>query len=74
MLFKIFGGVDAFATRLDLTDSDEIVSSVMAIAPTFGGINLKDISAPRYFEIEDKLRERLSIPYSTTTSKALPWS
>ncbi len=56
MLFKEFGGVDAFPICLDTKDPDEIVSIVKALAPTFGGINLEDISAPRCFEIEDRLK------------------
>ena len=62
VLFKEFGGVDAFPICLDTTDPDEIVATVRAIAPTFGGINLEDISAPRCFEIEDRLRDELDIP------------
>jgi malate dehydrogenase (oxaloacetate-decarboxylating) len=62
MLFKEFAGVDAFPICLSTTDADEIVSVVKAIAPVFGGINLEDISAPRCFEIEDRLREELDIP------------
>jgi malate dehydrogenase (oxaloacetate-decarboxylating) len=62
MLFKEFGGVDAFPVALATTDVDEIVAAVRAIAPVFGGINLEDISAPRCFEIEDRLREELDIP------------
>jgi malate dehydrogenase (oxaloacetate-decarboxylating) len=61
-LFKEFGGVDAFPICLDTTDPDEIVQAVRAIAPGFGGINLEDISAPRCFEIEDRLKEELDIP------------
>jgi malate dehydrogenase (oxaloacetate-decarboxylating) len=62
MLFKEFGGVDAFPICLATTDADEIVATVKAIAPVFGGINLEDISSPRCFEIEDRLREELDIP------------
>jgi malate dehydrogenase (oxaloacetate-decarboxylating) len=62
MLFKEFGGVDAFPICLATTDPDEIVECVTAIAPVFGGINLEDISAPRCFEIEDRLRDELDIP------------
>jgi malate dehydrogenase (oxaloacetate-decarboxylating) len=62
MLFKEFGGVDAFPICLDTRDPDEIVAAVRAIAPGFGGINLEDISAPRCFEIEDRLKEALDIP------------
>jgi malate dehydrogenase (oxaloacetate-decarboxylating) len=62
MLFKEFGGVDAWPIALATTDVDEIVAAVTAIAPGFGGINLEDISAPRCFEIEERLRETLDIP------------
>ncbi|HEX2016598.1 MAG TPA: NAD-dependent malic enzyme [Solirubrobacteraceae bacterium] len=62
MLFKEFGGVDAFPICLDTKDPDEIVAAVRAIAPGFGGINLEDISAPRCFEIEDRLKAELEIP------------
>ena len=62
MLFKEFAGVDAFPLCLDTTDADEIVGIVRALAPTFGGINLEDISAPRRFEIERRLRAELDIP------------
>jgi malate dehydrogenase (oxaloacetate-decarboxylating) len=62
MLFKEFGGVDAFPICLSTKDTGEIVATVKAIAPTFGGINLEDISAPRCFEIEDRLKAELDIP------------
>ncbi len=62
MLFKQFAGVDAFPICLDTKDPDEIVRIVKAIAPTFGGINLEDISSPRCFEIEERLKEELDIP------------
>ena len=62
MLFKEFGGVDAFPLCLSTKDPDEIVATVRAVAPTFGGINLEDISAPRCFEIEDRLKAELDIP------------
>ena len=62
MLFKEFGGVDAFPICLDTKDPDEIVATVEAIAPGFGGINLEDISAPRCFEIEERLKRALDIP------------
>src|SRR4051812_27198791 len=62
MLFKEFGGIDAFPLCLDTKDVDEIVRTVKAVAPGFGGINLEDISAPRCFEIERRLREELDIP------------
>lgn len=61
-LFKRFAGIDAFPIALDTTDVDEIVRSVKAIAPVFAGINLEDISAPRCFEIERRLRDELDIP------------
>jgi malate dehydrogenase (oxaloacetate-decarboxylating) len=62
MLFKEFAGVDAFPICLATKDPDEIVETVERIAPTFGGINLEDISAPRCFEIEDRLKASLDIP------------
>lgn len=62
VLFKRFGNVDAFPICLDTTDVDEIVETVKRIAPSFGGINLEDISAPRCFEIEEKLKKELDIP------------
>lgn len=62
LLFKQFAGVDAVPICLDCTDTDAIVETVARLAPSFGGINLEDISAPRCFEIEDRLRERLDIP------------
>jgi malate dehydrogenase (oxaloacetate-decarboxylating) len=62
MLFKSFGGVDAFPICLNTKDPEEIISIVKALAPTFGGINLEDISAPRCFEIEDRLKAELDIP------------
>ena len=62
VLFKEFAGVDAFPICLDTKDPDEIVRTVEVIAPAFGGINLEDISAPRCFEIEERLRKSLDIP------------
>lgn len=62
ILFKEFGGVDAFPICLDTKDTDEIVETVIRLAPTFGGINLEDISAPRCFEIEERLKKALDIP------------
>ena len=62
ILFKEFAGVDAFPICLDTKDVDEIVETVKRIAPVFGGINLEDISAPRCFEIERRLKEELDIP------------
>ncbi|WP_376738336.1 NAD-dependent malic enzyme [Alicyclobacillus mali (ex Roth et al. 2021)] len=62
MLFKRFADVDAFPVCLATQDVDEIVETVERIAPSFGGINLEDISSPRCFEIEDRLRKRLNIP------------
>jgi malate dehydrogenase (oxaloacetate-decarboxylating) len=61
-LFKEFAGVDAFPICLDTTDPDEIVRTVKLLSPTFGGINLEDISAPRCFDIEEQLQEQLDIP------------
>ena len=62
MLFKELAGVDAFPLCLNTTDVDEIVRIVEGVAPTFGGINLEDIAAPRCFEIERRLKESLDIP------------
>jgi malate dehydrogenase (oxaloacetate-decarboxylating) len=62
MLFKEFGGVDAWPICLDTKDVEEIIRIVKAIAPGFGGINLEDISAPRCFEIEERLKKELDIP------------
>jgi malate dehydrogenase (oxaloacetate-decarboxylating) len=61
-LFKRFAGIDAFPICLDTQDVDEIVTAVKAIAPVFAGINLEDISAPRCFEVEERLRAELDIP------------
>jgi malate dehydrogenase (oxaloacetate-decarboxylating) len=61
-LFSEFASVNSVPIVLDTTDVDEIVETVVRIAPSFGGINLEDISAPRCFEVEDRLRERLNIP------------
>ena len=62
LLFKNFAGVDAFPICLDVTTPDEIVETVVRIAPVFGGINLEDIAAPACFEIEDRLKDLLDIP------------
>ena len=62
LLFKEFGGIDCVPICLDTTDVDEIVDTVARIAPAYGGINLEDISAPRCFEIERRLQDRLDIP------------
>ncbi|QHI70700.1 NAD(P)-dependent malic enzyme [Tichowtungia aerotolerans] len=62
MLFKGFGGVDAFPICLATKDPEEIIKTVKLLAPTFGGINLEDISAPRCFEIEERLKAELDIP------------
>jgi malate dehydrogenase (oxaloacetate-decarboxylating) len=62
MLFKEFGGIDAFPICLATKDPDEIVKAVKWLAPTFGGINLEDISAPRCFEVEERLKAELDIP------------
>jgi malate dehydrogenase (oxaloacetate-decarboxylating) len=62
LLFKHFAGVDGFPVCIDVSSADEIVETVQRIAPTFGGINLEDISAPRCFEIEQRLKDELDIP------------
>lgn len=62
VLFKSFGGVNAVPICLDTQDTEEIIKTVVNIAPAFGGINLEDISAPRCFEIEERLKELLDIP------------
>ena len=62
MLFKHFGGVDAVPLCLDVTDVDDLVDTIVRLAPAFGGINLEDISAPRCFEVERRVQERLDIP------------
>jgi malate dehydrogenase (oxaloacetate-decarboxylating) len=62
ILFKEFGGVDAFPICLRTKDAEKIVETVKLLEPTFGGINLEDISAPRCFEIEERLKQELSIP------------
>ena len=62
LLFKSFAGVDAFPICLNTTDVDKIVEIVTMLEPVFGGINLEDIAAPACFEVERKLKERLSIP------------
>ena len=62
MLFKEFAGIDAFPICLNTQDTEEIIRTVQNIAPVFGGVNLEDISSPRCFEIEARLRETLDIP------------
>ena len=62
LLFKHFGGIDAVPICLDVTDVDDLVETIARLAPGFGGINLEDISAPRCFEVERRLQERLDIP------------
>jgi malate dehydrogenase (oxaloacetate-decarboxylating) len=62
LLFKHFGGIDAVPLCLDVTDVDDLVETVVRLAPAFGGINLEDISAPRCFEVERRLQARLDIP------------
>ena len=61
LFFKEFGGVNAVPICLDTQDTEEIIKTVVNIAPAFGGINLEDISAPRCFEIESRLKELLDI-------------
>src|SRR4029078_12038192 len=62
MLFKEFAGIDAFPICLNTKEPDVIVRIVKAISPAFGGINLEDISAPRCFQVEERLKEELDIP------------
>ncbi|MCK5027502.1 MAG: NADP-dependent malic enzyme [Candidatus Pacebacteria bacterium] len=62
ILFKEFGGIDAFPIAVDSQDTEDIIKTAKMIAPGFGGINLEDISAPRCFEIEERLKEELDIP------------
>ena len=62
ILFKEFGGVDAFPICLDTQDADEIVKAVKMIAPCFGGVNLEDIASPKCFEVEARLEKELDIP------------
>ena len=62
VLFKKFAGIDVFDIELDVRDPDQLIEIVAALEPTFGGINLEDIKAPECFEIESRLRERMSIP------------
>jgi malate dehydrogenase (oxaloacetate-decarboxylating) len=62
LLFKQFGGVNAVPLCLDVTDLDELVETIVRLAPAFGGINLEDISAPRCFEVERRVQDRLDIP------------
>ena len=70
IIFKELGGVDAFPICLDTKDPEEIVKTVKFISPTFGGINLEDISSPRCFEIEEKLTNELTIPIFHTDQHA----
>jgi malate dehydrogenase (oxaloacetate-decarboxylating)(NADP+) len=68
-LFKKFAGIDVFDIEVD-EDPDKLVDIIASLEPTFGGINLEDIKAPECFYVERKLRERMKIPSSTTTSTA----
>ena len=70
LLFKEFAGVDAFPICLDVETPEQIIETVVRLAPTFGGINLEDIAAPGAFEVEAALREALSSPCFTTTNTA----
>lgn len=70
VLFKEFGDVDAFPLCVRTKDVDEFVETVYNISGSFGGINLEDISAPRCFEIEEKLKAKCDILFSTMTSTA----
>ena len=74
VLFKTFGDVDAFPLCIKSKDVDEIVKTIHLISGSFGGVNLEDISAPRCFEIERRLKEICDIPFSTTTSMERQWS
>ena len=73
-LFKRFADIDAWPICLDTQDVDEIVATVKAIAPGFGGINLEDISAPRCFEIERAAARACSTSRSSTTTSTAPRS
>ena len=68
VLFKKFADIDVFDIEIGQTDVSAMVETIAALEPTFGGINLEDIKAPECFELEERLRQRMSIPYSTTTS------
>lgn len=72
VLFKEFGGVNAVPICLNTQDVDEIVRIVKALEPTIAGVNLEDISSPRCFEIEKRLRKRLICLFSTMTSTERP--
>lgn len=65
VLFKSFAGVNGVPIALDTTDTEEIIKTVKLIQPNYGGINLEDISAPRCFEIEERLKKRPTFPSST---------
>lgn len=71
-LFKEFAGVDAFPICIKSKDVDEIVRTIELISDSFGGINIEDISAPRCFEIERRLKENSIFPYSMTISTEQP--
>src|SRR5690606_4117929 len=62
VLFKKFAGIDVFDIEMNTPDIDQMVETVAALEPTFGGINLEDIKAPECFEIEERLKERMKIP------------
>src|SRR5699024_832021 len=72
VLFKKFSGLDVFDIEINESDPDKLVEIIAALEPTFGGINLEDIKAPECFEVERRLRERMSIQYFTTTNMARP--
>ena len=75
LLFKELAGVDAWPICLSTQDPDEFVDTVKRVSVGFGGINMEDVSAPRCFSIEERLRRELDIPSSTTTNTAQPsWS
>lgn len=72
VLFKALSGLDAVPLVLGTQDTDELVTIIQALAPSFGGINLEDIAAPRCFEVERRLKEVLTFPYSMTISMVPP--
>ena len=62
VLFKKFAGIDVFDIEVDADTVDKMVSTISALEPTFGGINLEDIKAPEYFEVEERLKSRMGVP------------
>ena len=74
LLFKWLGGVDAVPIMLDTKDPDEIIRTTLLLQPSFGGVNLEDLSQPKCFRILDTLREKAEIPRGMTISRARPAS